>query len=73
MKVLSLAIIALLGSEVNGFKLRQTGQHSHACDYLEENGDEIDTSLAVQLDSQVNIQDEDDSVEGARAKFAAMQ
>ena len=48
----------------------------HACDYIDDNGEEISTSLMpeyVQLDAKIHMRDDDDTVEGARAKFAEMQ
>ena len=45
----------------------------HACDYVDDAGEEIDTSLAVQLESQISLRDDDDTVEGAKAKFSQMQ
>jgi hypothetical protein len=52
-----------------------SGKDKHACDYLDDKGEEIETSLAVQLDSQMHLKsrDDDDTVEGARAKFSQMQ
>ena len=51
------------------------GKDKHACDYVDDKGEEIETSLAVQLDSSMNLKtrDDDDTVEGARAKFSQMQ
>ena len=47
----------------------------HACDYVDDKGEEIETSLAVQLDSQMHLKsrDDDDTAEGAKLKWAQMQ
>ena len=49
----------------------------HACDFIHDDGSEISTSLMpeslVQLESRIRTKDEDDTVEGARKKFAEMQ
>ena len=49
----------------------------HACDFINDDGSEVDMSLnptsLVQVSSKIHMKDEDDTVEGARAKFAAMQ
>ena len=68
----TLAIAALLAT-TSALKITQLNSNNHACDFIEDNGEEKSTSLMpeyVQIESK--IRDEDDSVEGARAKFAAM-
>ena len=46
----------------------------HACDYVDDNGEEISTSLMpeyIQLQSEIRIHDaEDDSVEATQEKMA---
>ena len=44
------ALLALIAT-VQSIKIKQAD--SHACDLLEEDGSEIDTSLAVQLDAKI--------------------
>ena len=68
MKVFALAVLATA---------IQLDQHnSHACDYIDDKGEEISTSLMpesfVQIDSAIRTKDDDDSVAGARLKFALM-
>ena len=49
-------------------------KHRHACDFIKDDGEEISTSLMpeyVQLDAR--MRDSDDTVAGAREKFALMQ
>ena len=46
------ATILALVATVSAIKMKQQGDH--ACDLLEADGSEIDTSLAVQLDAKVN-------------------
>ena len=51
-------------------------QEDHACDYIDDSGEEISTSLMpteVQLEADIHMNDEDDTVEGAKQKFAEMQ
>ena len=64
-----LAIAALLAA-ADAYRLTQKNSGCHACDYIDDKGEEIDTSLAVQLDQNIRMKDDDDSVEGAREKFA---
>ena len=69
---------------------RLIGKTTHACDFVDEEGEDVDTSMSaenlesdafqnmkidmVQLGSKIRIkQDDDDTVEGARTKFALMQ
>merc|ERR1740130_1884006 len=64
--------IAALFAVTNATKLTQLTINKHSCDFVNEDGSEVITSLMpeyVQLDSN----DEDDTVAGAKEKFAAMQ
>ena len=48
----------------------------HACDYVDDNGEEISTSLMpeyIQLQSDIRLRDEEDSVEATQEKMAQMQ
>ena len=47
--ILSIALVALLTQSTNAHKLtaKNSGNLGHACDYVDEQGEEIDTSLAV--------------------------
>ena len=58
------SLVAMLAL-VSGHKLHQQSakKMKHACDYLDDKGEEIDTSLAVQLESKINMKlgDEPDS------------
>ena len=60
-------VIALLGA-TSAVKLTQSGRNIHACDYVDDKGEEIETSLAVQLSSDVRMKD-DDEVAETRRKF----
>jgi hypothetical protein len=72
----SLIVLALL-STASAIRITQDvranldtqSKASHACDYITEDGDEISTSLMPEY-VQLKSSDEDDSVEGARAKWA---
>ena len=66
----TLAAIALLGA--SAVKLNQSGKIQHACDYVDDSGEEIETSLAVQLSSDIKMKDNDEVAE-TREKFQAMQ
>ena len=48
------------------------GKVKHACDYVDDKGEEIETSLAVQLNSDMHLKtrDDDDTAEGAKLKWA---
>ena len=58
-----LALVAV----INGHKLNQKLSNNlfkkakHACDYVDDKGDEIETSLAVQLESKMSLGDEPDT------------
>ena len=60
MKIFALAMIG----SISAFKMDQ--HNSHACDFIDDKGDEISTSLMpesfVQLDSSIRTRDEDDTV-----------
>ena len=80
MKLISIAVLALLTSahKLNQKNNQNLGSHhkdKHACDYVDDKGEEIETSLAVQLDSQMHLKsrDDDDTAEGAKVKWAQMQ
>ena len=78
MKVLSIAVLALINStEAINFKNNEQVQigakNMHACDYVDNDGEEIDTSLAVQLNSEIRLHDDDDSVQATRDHLAQMQ
>ena len=45
-----IAVLATIAA-VSAIKVRNTG--NHAADLIQENGDDIDTSLAVQLDAKI--------------------
>ena len=66
--------LAIIGS-ISAYKMDQ--HNSHACDFIDDAGEEISTSLMpesfVQIGSRIRTRDEDDTVEGARLKFAMMQ
>ena len=71
-------VIAALLATTSAHKITQLNScnNEHACDFIEDNGEEVSTSLMpeyVQLESTVQARDEDDSVEGAKAKWAQMQ
>ena len=67
-----IAMVAL----VNGHKLIQKQSnnivHKHAVDYIDEKGDEIDTSLAVQLESKMNL-GESEEPDLSRVQFFAQK
>ena len=80
MKTLSLAVLAILNTQAvnlskgihNSQKLMIEAEGMHACDYVDDNGEEIDTSLALQLTSDIRMRDDDDAptVEDTQIKMA---
>ena len=60
------ALFALIAT-VQSIKIKQSGEH--ACDLLEEDGSEIDTSLAVQLDAKVNEEPQVDQFKALAEKL----
>ena len=77
MKFNSLVLVALLGS-TTAHKL--IGKNQHACDFIDESGEEISSSLVDNQNEKpisiTNVQlkdDAPDTVEEAREKFALMQ
>ena len=51
--LVTFAIIALTATSAHRITNLGHQNQKHACDYIDEKGAEIDTSLAVQLDSDV--------------------
>ena len=75
MKIISITLLALFAeahklTQTNNQNLVSHHKDKHACDYIDDKGQEIETSLAVQLDSQINLKDDDDTAEGAKLKWA---
>ena len=74
MKFYSLiAVVAL----VSAHKLNQSSSNNvkshnhHACDYVDDKGDEIETSLAVQLESKMSLGEGETEPEQERVEFMA--
>ena len=71
MKFYSLiAMVALVSAhKLNSKSSNNANSHTnHACDYVDDKGDEIETSLAVQLESKIRLGDEP---EQERVEFMA--
>ena len=68
-------IVAILIASCAAVNLRPSDNqlYQHACDYIDNDGETIETSLAVQLDAEMRDDDGEDSVAATRIKFAQMQ
>ena len=80
MKVLSIAVLALINTQAinlvhptNSQQVQVGSKNMHACDFVDDAGEEIDTSLALQLNSEMRLHDDEDSVQATRDKLSLMQ
>ena len=52
-----IALFAIIAVSIsNAHKLEKKSSLHHAADYIDENGEEISTSLAVQLKDRINME-----------------